>query len=75
VITKSKLTSKGQITLPKPVRDRLALRTGDEIEFVEVEGIIQLRKRAVPSPFGRYIGYLTDLAGRDVDSIVEAPDA
>jgi len=28
------LTSKGQITLPKPVRDALELRTGDRVEFL-----------------------------------------
>lgn len=31
------LTSKGQITLPKSVRDRLGVGTGDRIEFVETE--------------------------------------
>ncbi len=31
------LTSKGQITVPKSVRDQLGLETGDRIEFVETE--------------------------------------
>jgi antitoxin PrlF len=29
------LTSKGQITLPKPIRDRLGLTTGDRVAFRE----------------------------------------
>ena len=28
------MTSKGQITVPKEVRERLDLRTGDQVEFV-----------------------------------------
>jgi len=31
------LTSKGQITLPKVVRERLGLEAGDKVEFVETE--------------------------------------
>ncbi len=31
------VTSKGQITLPKSVRDRLGVEAGDRIEFVETE--------------------------------------
>jgi antitoxin PrlF len=27
------LTSKGQVTIPKPVRDRLGVKAGDEIAF------------------------------------------
>ena len=30
------MTSKGQVTVPKPVRDALGLDSGDRIEFVEV---------------------------------------
>lgn len=31
------LTSKGQITLPKMVRQRLGVEAGDKVEFVEME--------------------------------------
>ena len=31
------MTSKGQVTLPKPIRDKLRLRSGDKIEFTLVE--------------------------------------
>ena len=33
----SSLTSKGQITIPKSVRDALKLQQGDKVEFVENE--------------------------------------
>ena len=31
------MTSKGQVTFPKPIRDKLHLRPGDKIEFMLVE--------------------------------------
>lgn len=31
------ITSKGQITLPKEVRRKLGVETGDRVEFVETE--------------------------------------
>ena len=38
------LTSKGQITLPKPVRERLHLKPGDRVEFViDAEGEIRVK--------------------------------
>jgi AbrB family looped-hinge helix DNA binding protein len=30
----STLTSKGQVTLPKPLRDKLGLKPGSEVDFV-----------------------------------------
>ena len=31
------VTSKGQITIPKPVRDGLGVESGDRVEFVELQ--------------------------------------
>lgn len=36
-MTTAIVTSKGQITIPKPVRDGLGVETGDRVEFVELE--------------------------------------
>ncbi|MDQ3562611.1 MAG: type II toxin-antitoxin system PrlF family antitoxin [Pseudomonadota bacterium] len=54
-MTASTLTSKGQTTVPKEVRDHLALRPGDRIEFIiESDG----RVVVVPASFDA-----ADLAG------------
>ena len=38
------LTSKGQITLPKSIRDRLRLDAGDQVDFiVQDDGTVVLR--------------------------------
>ncbi len=36
-MTTAVVTSKGQITIPKPVRDGLGVESGDRVEFVELE--------------------------------------
>lgn len=42
-MTKATITTKGQITIPKDVRSRLGVKTGDRVEFVEIqEGIFQI---------------------------------
>lgn len=68
---KSKITSKGQVTIPKDVRERLGLRPGDEIEFVEDNVGFRMQKRLLASPFKKYRGYLKGLAGRNPDDLVE----
>jgi len=37
-MTTATMTSKGQITIPAEVRQRMGLGTGDRIEFVETDG-------------------------------------
>ena len=65
-----RLTVKGQVTIPQGVRERLGLRPGDEVEFVDVAGEYRLRKVVRTNPFSRYRGHLRDLAGGEVDALV-----
>jgi len=37
-VTKATITYKGQITLPKAVREQLGVRPGDRVAFREIEG-------------------------------------
>lgn len=43
----SKVTSKGQVTIPKPVRDRLKVSAGDSLTYEIRESEVVLR-RATP---------------------------
>lgn len=38
-----KLTQKGQVTIPKHMRDRYGLRTGYEVEFEAMDGGVLIR--------------------------------
>lgn len=59
-MTTATLTSKGQITIPSEVREKLGVRTGDRVEFVEL-------------PDGEFA--LVPAAGdvRDLKGLVPAP--
>jgi len=44
----AKLTSKGQITLPRQIRDHLELHAGDKVEFViDPEGRVLLSPKTI----------------------------
>lgn len=45
----STITSKGQITVPKEVRERLGLREGDTIAFIPIDGSALLLPRNKPA--------------------------
>ncbi len=66
------VTSKGQITLPKQVRDALGLVPGSEVEFELDDGRAILRKRVPPGVFDRWQGYLRGkLPAGSVDEMME----
>ena len=66
-MAKTRITTKGQVTIPKEVRERLGLRPGDELEFTEEDGAFRLRKRLSK----RYRGYLKEFAEWDPDELVQ----
>ena len=68
--THATVTSKGQVTIPKVIRERLALQAGDEIVFEDTPAGI-LVSRAVGEPlFQKYVGFLKHLEGEDPDRLV-----
>ena len=66
----TRVTSKGQVTILKEVRERMGLRPGDELEFTEDDGVFRLSKRLPPNPFKKWRGYLEHLRGQDPDELV-----
>ena len=66
----AKMTTKGQITVPKEIREALGLREGDEIEFISERGTVVVRRRLPPGHLKKYRGYLNDLASNDPDALV-----
>ncbi|GBD96485.1 MAG TPA: AbrB/MazE/SpoVT family DNA-binding domain-containing protein [Nitrospirae bacterium] len=67
----TKVTSKGQITIPKKVRDKLGISKGEEIQFQEKNGVFYIKKSIKKSPFDRWVGYLTKQKGKGTDRIIE----
>lgn len=56
-MSRSRITSKGQITIPKEVRERLGLEAGDALEF-RFEGdrleAVPIRRRSIADFRGRF---------------------
>jgi len=42
-------TSKGQVTIPKPLRQKLGLRQGSKVEFVLTGGRVEMRIVSTPA--------------------------
>jgi AbrB family looped-hinge helix DNA binding protein len=69
-MARTRVTTKGQVTIPKEVRERLGIRPGDELEFTEENGVFRVRKHVAPEVFKKYRGYLKELAGQNSDDLV-----
>ena len=65
---KSTLSERGQITIPKKIREQLGLRPGQELEFETRDGLLIGRKRMVGDPVSAVTAILNPL---DVDRALE----
>ena len=64
------VTSKGQITIPKAIREKLALQPGDEILFEETPAGILITRTLGGPIFKKWVGVLNHLEGEDPDQLV-----
>lgn len=68
---RAKITSKGQVTIPAELREKLGLRPGDVLEIRESPAGYTLHKHVAVSPFDRYVGRLRHKAALGTDALVE----
>ena len=70
----STISSKGQITVPQEIRNRLGLKTGDRVEFVVESTRTTIRPARSPeNPFLKYAGALPAFSSlRDIKAWVRA---
>jgi AbrB family looped-hinge helix DNA binding protein len=52
----TRVTTKGQVTIPKAIRDELGIKPGDELEFVRVNGSIRVVRAEGDDPFAQWRG-------------------
>lgn len=51
-----KVGPKGQVVIPKRIRDRLGIRPGDEVAFIEAHDEVRVKPRGVISLKGALAG-------------------
>jgi AbrB family looped-hinge helix DNA binding protein len=68
---KAKLSSKGQVTIPKSCRDKLGLKTGAVLDFEAVEGVLIARKTQAEDVFLKWRGCAKLPLGLNVDEYLK----
>lgn len=53
----AKVTSKGQVTIPKEVRDELGLSAGASVRFEGTRASMRIVPSGKPESFAKYIGW------------------
>jgi len=62
---KAVVSEKGQVTIPKQLRDRLGIEPGQELEFSDEDGRLVARKVRERSPVDSVYGILDVPGGTD----------
>lgn len=62
---RAKVTAKGQLTIPKTLRDKLGLKTGDYIIVRETSAGYLIEKELDEKRFDKYIGLLNEDTNSD----------
>jgi len=65
----SKITSKGQVTIPKEIREKFGFDPGDEIQFTIQEGRVVVQKKSLKSRLEKWIGVIN--IDSDVDTFID----
>ena len=63
-----RITEKGQVTIPKPIRQRYGLYPGTEVRFVEREHRVVVEKAQGADAWQRYRGFLK--LGKRTDDVL-----
>ena len=74
---KSRVSEKGQVTIPKALRDRLGIRAGEVLEFEEERGRLVATKQTERDPVDAVFGILGTGQRSDdlIDELRGRPDA
>ena len=65
---KATVSEKGQVTVPKPLRERLDIRPGDQLDFTEEAGRLVALKSTRQDPVDAVYGSVE--LGRSTDEII-----
>jgi AbrB family looped-hinge helix DNA binding protein len=70
-----KVGERGQVTIPKQIRDQFGIRPSSEVEFEVVNGSIVLKKKPKKPGIEKWIGYcrksFEELGYKSVDEFIE----
>lgn len=64
------VTSKGQVTIPKPLRDRLGISEGVKLEFREEQGRLIVERVVVDDPVAAVYGLFR--GGHSTDELLQS---